>query len=248
MRRILLHSLWIAILTAVTQVGGLAWLMAMAMRWRWISFAFVYACLSGAAVLVAPMVSGREALPCFGDGPLRAQNFAYCALNRHYVDADLADVARDLAARVAAQHPGTKTRTLDGNFPFFEDFPLLPHLSHDDGGTLDLAFYWQQDGTYLPGRSRSPIGYWGYADGPSTCPPRWDDLRWDMPWLQSQLPQMDLDRPRMRTALSHLSGDDRVSKILIEPHVQAAMGIGHPKIRFQGCRAARHDDHIHIQL
>ncbi|MBB3160132.1 hypothetical protein FHS25_000564 [Rhizobium laguerreae] len=37
-------------------------------------------------------------------------------------------------------------------------------------------------------------------------------------------------------------------KIFIEPHLKNALGIADSHIRFQGCRAARHDDHIHIQV
>jgi hypothetical protein len=39
-----------------------------------------------------------------------------------------------------------------------------------------------------------------------------------------------------------------VAKIFVEPPLAAQLGLSDPKIRFQGCRAARHDDHIHIQL
>ena len=38
-------------------------------------------------------------------------------------------------------------------------------------------------------------------------------------------------------------------KILLEPHLAHRLGVeGRPNIRFQGCRAARHDDHIHVQI
>ncbi|MEM8591834.1 MAG: hypothetical protein AAGF13_04840 [Pseudomonadota bacterium] len=69
-----------------------------------------------------------------------------------------------------------------------------------------------------------------------------------MDWLQSLLPAYELDDARMREALLWLAKDTRVSKILVEPHITERLGIAHPKIRFQGCRAARHDDHIHFQL
>ncbi|MDG1408954.1 MAG: hypothetical protein P8Q50_14385 [Octadecabacter sp.] len=42
--------------------------------------------------------------------------------------------------------------------------------------------------------------------------------------------------------------DQRVGKIFIEPHLAQTLGLNDPKVRFQGCRAARHDDQIHIQL
>ncbi|MEL6998345.1 MAG: hypothetical protein AAFP68_08785, partial [Pseudomonadota bacterium] len=67
-------------------------------------------------------------------------------------------------------------------------------------------------------------------------------------WLQSSFRDLPPDVERMRTAMALLSGDRRVGKIFIEPHLVRSWGVGHPKVRFQGCRAARHDDHIHIQL
>jgi hypothetical protein len=188
------------------------------------------------------------ALPCFGD-TLRSQSVLYRALNRHYVTPDLLTLTTDLATT----HPGSVTLTLDAGFPF-TNLPLLPHLSHDDGEKLDLAVYWENQ----PGRSKSPIGYFGYASGPTDCPTRWADLRWDMALLNTALPNWPLDAARMKTALTFLANDPRTGQILIEPHIPAALTLSHPKpaaltlshpkIRFQGCRAARHDDHIHMQL
>jgi len=39
-----------------------------------------------------------------------------------------------------------------------------------------------------------------------------------------------------------------VAKILLEPHMVKRLGVASPLIRFQGCRAARHDDHIHVEV
>jgi hypothetical protein len=37
--------------------------------------------------------------------------------------------------------------------------------------------------------------------------------------------------------------------ILIEPHLERRPGLwGHPKLRFAGCQAARHDDHLHVDF
>lgn len=52
----------------------------------------------------------------------------------------------------------------------------------------------------------------------------------------------------MSLALGLLSRDPRIGKIFLAPHLAAKFGSDAPKIRFQGCAAARHDDHIHIQL
>ncbi|MFT5619364.1 MAG: hypothetical protein ACI85I_002607, partial [Arenicella sp.] len=38
-------------------------------------------------------------------------------------------------------------------------------------------------------------------------------------------------------------------KVFIEPHLKTRLGLeNYSKIRFHGCQAVRHDDHIHVQL
>ena len=161
---------------------------------------------------------------------------------------ELENVLKDHAALMESAFPGTKTLVLDANFPFVSGFPLLPHLSHDDGRKVDLAYYYEKDQVYLPGVTRSPVGYFAFEKGPTNCPDDVITLRWDLAWLQILWPDYQLNRIRMRAALQWLAEDDRVGKIFIEPHLKQWLGMESDKIRFQGCRAARHDDHIHIQL
>jgi len=152
--------------------------------------------------------------------------------------------------------PGNVTLHLDANFPFLNGFPLLPHLSHDDGRKLDIAYYYADSaGSYLPGKLRSPIGYWAFEqpgpDDSSPCPDSWLSLRWNMTALQSLLPSRPLELNRTRAALRWLVTEGQkfdVERIFIEPYLAARLGVSSSVIGFQGCRAARHDDHIHIQL
>jgi hypothetical protein len=243
--RIAGHALLILALTLLTQLGGIAWIIALFFRRRLIVFTFAYAVLW----LLASSISPRTALHCFGE-PLRMQSPLYCALNRHYVTPEMASVATDAAAAMAARTPGTVTLALDGGFPFLTGMPLIPHLSHDDGEKLDFAFFYTlPDGTYLPGKTRSPLGYFAFEnDAPDACPANTLTLRWSLGWLQPLWPDRPLDGPRTAALITHLTTDPRVGKIFVEPPLAARLGLAHPKIRFQGCRAARHDDHIHIQL
>ncbi|WP_155947335.1 hypothetical protein [Pseudorhodobacter ferrugineus] len=177
--RVIGHGLAVLALTLISQLGGVAWCAALLFRRKRLAFvsAFVlaYGLLWIAASRLAPF-SGRVALPCGGDGPLRSQSLLYCALNRNFVTPDLAALADDLAKDMARQFPGTVTLALDAGFPF-TNLPLLPHLSHDDGGKLDLALYWQdRSGQYQQSRSKSLLGYWGYADSQSDCAKRWAEL------------------------------------------------------------------------
>ncbi|MEM6487214.1 MAG: hypothetical protein AAF677_02910 [Pseudomonadota bacterium] len=191
---------------------------------------------------------GRRALSCLEDGTLQVQGWLYCTLNRTYVTAEMEGALRDAAAAVAARHPGTVTLVLDGSFPFIDGFPLLPHLSHDDGQKADIAFYYRNADGYLPGATRSPIGYFAFEDGPTACRPAWPTPRWDLAALQPLWRDYALDEPRLAALVAALAGDGRIGKVLIEPHLAQRLSLTAPKVRFQGCRAARHDDHIHVQL
>jgi hypothetical protein len=262
------------LLTVLTQVGGLAlipcWLVARtplvrglpsAMRGGLLLLVFLagYSALTRLLVPSLAALGGRVPLPCRADA---ARSFAaghplYCVLNRHYVDARVVPVLSQMSRDVATTHPGTITLFLDANFPFLDGFPLLPHLSHNDGRKLDLAFYYAAaDGTYLPGTLRSPIGYWGFedpaADDPSPCRPnQWLTLRWDMALLQRFWPERPLEPERTRAALNWLVTEGArhgVERVFVEPHLARRLGVSSPLLRFQGCRAARHDDHIHFQI
>jgi len=262
------HLLAILFLTILTQVGGLVWLLTVMLRWRFsgggrATFLIVFVALYAAATLAAQQLAplaGRVALPCFpaSDATLSVRSPLFCALNRNYVTPDMAGAAQAYADHMAEAFPGTKTLALDANFPFLAGFPLLPHLSHDDGRKLDLAFYYKDDaGRFRNGETRSPVGYFAFQQphtgSPQPCAARRRllTLRWDMDWLQSVFPAWQLEETRMREALRWLSNDGAalgIGKIFVEPHVAARLGVSSDRIRFQGCRAARHDDHIHIQL
>jgi hypothetical protein len=249
MGRIILHGAMIVLLTVLTQLGGIAWALSLSVRrWRVPVFLGAFLVLWVAAQVLAPL-AGRVALPCKGD-TLRMQSPLYCATLRNFVTPELASVAEVAAARVADAYPGTVTLALDGGFPFLDGMPLLPHLSHDDGEKLDFAFFYTDSGlTYLPGGTRSPVGYWAFeTDGVSDCPPVWLTLRWGMGWLQPLFPDRPFEPGRTAALTRALLDDPRVAKVFLEPPLAARLGLASDKLRFQGCRAARHDDHIHVQL
>lgn len=243
-----------AVLTVLTQIGGLAWLGAVAIartrsiRVFLVAFLVIYVALWGAARFAAPYFD-RVAIPCIDNGPARARALSplYCAMNRTYVTPELAAKIDALAAHMHGRFPGTRTRILDAGFPFFS-LPLLPHLSHNDGEKVDLAF-WYQGGNW-----RSPIGYWAFENPRPQDPDLCDgvnglSLRWNMTALQPFMRDLLLDEARTAEALNWLAANlPNEGKVFIEPHLADRLGVTGDKIRFQGCRAARHDDHIHVQL
>ena len=242
------HILIVVLLTALTQVGGLAWLLSRLLRRKLMGFVALYTALSIASLWAAPL-GGRIAVSCVSDSPLQVQSWFYCLSNRTYVRPELVRVLEEAAAAVDAAYPGTETLMLDGSLPFINGFPLLPHLSHNDGKKADLAFYYRtKERGYLRGRTKSPIGFFAFEEGPTNCASKWPTLRWDLGWLQPYWPNWDIDDARTAKLIEVLAADSRVGKILLEPHLKDRLKLDHPKIRFQGCRAARHDDHIHMQL
>jgi len=236
-----------ALLTVLTQIGGIAFLVSLFFRKRLYAFVCVYAALLVITGWVAPL-AGRTALSCWGGGSLQVQSWFYCATNRNYVSPGLAEVLEDAADATAKAYPGTKTLVLDANFPFLTGFPLLPHLSHDDGEKVDLAFFYQDDRGYLAGRTRSLVGYFAFEQGASDCSRVWPTLRWNLGVLQPLWADYSVEPNRTRFLVSTLASDRRVGKIFLEPHLKSSLGLNAAKVRFQGCRAARHDEHIHVQL
>ena len=247
MFRIILHCALVAVLTVLTQLGGLAWLAALFFRRRLLVFLLAYAVLWGGAQVIAP-VFGRVPVPCSGE-VLREQSWLYCVMLRNFVTPEVAAVAHDAAEAVAREYPGTVTLALDGSFPFGDGIPLAPHLSHDDGEKLDFAFYYADASGYVPGRTDSPLGYFAFLrSGDETCPPVWLTLRWDMGWFTPLLRGLQWESGRTRALIDALVADPRVGKVFVEPPVAQMLGLSNEKMRFQGCRAARHDDHLHVQL
>jgi hypothetical protein len=251
--KIFAHAAVVLALTLLTQVGGLAWLIALALRRRFRflpALLLAYAAIWLAAVNLAPAF-GRVPLPCRGEA-LRMQSAFYCVTLRHFVVPELAEAAADAAARVAQTFPGTVTLALDGGFPFAAA-PMLPHLSHGDGRSLDVAFFYTgPDGAYLPGRTRSALGYFAFegvaAGEPDPCLPAWPTLRWSLGWLQPLWPDRPLEALRTRALVLALAEDRRIGRLFLEPPLAARLGLSHPRLGIQGCRAARHDDHLHVQL
>jgi hypothetical protein len=261
------------VLTLLTQVGGVIFILAvLAARlafpkalggWRRtglvvILFASLYAAVSIFAIPPLAAFGGRVPLPCRAEPgrPFAAANAIFCAFNRNYADARFVPLLTDLSRSIDRAFPGTTTLYLDASFPFLNGFPLMPHLSHSDGRKLDIAYYYSTpDGTYLPRVTRSPIGYFAFEQpgptDPQVCPPHWLTLRWDLNGLQSLYPDRPIDPVRTRATLLWLTTAGQkfdIERLFIEPYLATRIGVSSPLLGFQGCRAARHDDHIHIQI
>ncbi len=93
--------------------------------------------------MIVPLIAnplGRVQLPLTETNHLQPLNILTCLLNRNYVRPELKQAAFDVAKQMNDKFPGTTTNYLDANFPFIDKFPLIPHLSHNDGKKLDFSF------------------------------------------------------------------------------------------------------------
>ena len=271
-----IYILLLAALTALTQVGGAVLLMSTVVVWsifpsgllsrftaflfHVLAFAALYACVSFLLVPEVARTQGRVPLQCTATEarPYGALSPLFCILNRNYAAPQVEAGLGHLAAALARTRPGTVTSYLDAGFPFLDRFPMLPHIGHRDGLDLDLAFFYQDGaGTYLPGGARSRIGYGAFeqpdagAEQPCADVKEPLTLRWDLPWLQAKLPPYRLDTERTAALLEWLTTEGPehgVAGLIVEPHLATRLGVSSELIRFQGCRAARHDDHIHVDF
>ena len=258
------------LLTLLTEVGGVAYLVGSVVAARHRGRASwwarrVWPCLTGLAVyavltaVVVPPVArafGRVRLPCGtqSDGPVVAATRLTCALNRGYVRPSLLRLITELAADASRRFPGSKVTTLEGNFPLVSGFPLLPHLSHRDGKEADVAYFYRRasDGAAIPSGSPSWFGYFVYerptASEHVSCSGLWTPLRWNLRWFQPSAPEWVIDEQRTAWMLRWLKERPEVRRMFIEPYLAERLGVAGGKVHFQGCQAARHDDHIHIEV
>lgn len=273
----ILKSLFVfVILTALTQVGGIVYLLYLPFsiyvkseKWsswkrfviRLLGFCSLYLLIC--VFLIPPLAKkyGRVPLPMFStdEQKVKAGNILFCLANRNYVKPELRDVLFQTAQKVSKKYPKAELIHLDANFPFFDNFPLLPHLSHDDGEKLDIAFlYKNKKSNAFYNNTFSWTGYGvceeprkGEKNQPAECAKKGG---WQYSFLKKTTfatvkNGYEFDEAANRYLLLELLRNQSVSKVFIEPHLKNRLRLGkYKKVRFHGCHAVRHDDHIHVQL
>lgn len=268
----IVHIAIITLLTVITQVGGLIYLLCLIFYHfadNWYPklkkhvyykpglFIVLYLLFTLLFIPFIASIFGRVPLPLFS-AHIKPLSIITVLLNRHYVNDELLRVTQSAAQQLDEKYPGTITYYLDANFPFIEGFPLLPHLSHNDGKKLDLAFYYVNKETdKYSGNHPSPIGYGIYEDPlsgelnqPQICADRgfWQYSAMEHIVPQWNKNQFSLDNSRTRAMVEILTRQRAIEKIFIEPHLKNRLGLTSSKIRYHGCQAVRHDDHLHIQI
>lgn len=261
------------ILTVLTQVGGIVFLISIyTNHWlnKWVThkllkttYQFIYfSILYGITTfLIVPIIAkpfGRVPLPIKETNHLRPLNILTCFLNRNYVRSELHEAAIDIANKMNSNFEGTTVNYLDANFPFINKFPLLPHLSHNDGKKLDLSFCYIDNKTNSPtNKAPSFIGY-GICEEPlphekNTAEFCSENGYWQYSFLTKVVSQqnktyINFDSIRTRALMNIITENNHIEKVFIEPHLKTRLNLTSNKIRFHGCQAVRHDDHIHLQV
>ncbi len=265
--RILWHAFAVVFLTVLTQVGGIVYLVCLWL-YQTISvrvhgyttllratlFPVVYLFTTLVVVPLLAPLSGRVPLPALEQSGVRPVNLFTCLLNRHYVTADLRSTVFQVAKQIQNEYPGTTVNYMDACFPFFDGFPLFPHLTHNDGRKLDISFFYYYKGEPSVGNP-SPIGY-GASE-----PPRGKEINmprqcaesghWQYDLMSRFMPLRDgfkLDETRTRKLIAYFANDPGITKIFLEPHLRERLSLSIAKIRFHGCQAVRHDDHFHVVI
>ncbi len=271
--KVIIILIFFFLLTVLTQVGGLVYLLSfftykltdkwttknyLKITFRIFSFMVLY-CFS--TFLIIPLIAkpfGRVPLPMIMKNNLQPLNILTCLMNRNYVKQELEHATFEVAKQMNDKFPGTVVNYLDANFPFIDKFPLIPHLSHNDGKKLDVSFFYLDTKT---GKSintcPSIIGY-GICEDPlmnekNTANFCAEKGYWQYSFLTKIIPQGSkndflFDSKKTKELVNLFASQHNIGKIFIEPHLKARLNLTSDKIRFHGCQAVRHDDHIHIQL
>lgn len=146
---------------------------------------------------------------------------------------------------------------LDACFPFWTGFPLIPHLSHNDGKKIDLSFIYLSADGKISNRQKSVLGYGVFVEPTkqeinqtAICKNQgfwhYDISKYiTLGTIHKDLSFSEKDTKKLIDAIVL---QKEVKKVFIEPHLKQRLNLNNDKIRFHGCHAVRHDDHIHIEV
>jgi len=270
------YAILFFILTLLTQVGGIVLILSILIykfslkkgvillpkRIFFLKISiFLILYLLTTCLFVPPIAAlfGRVSMPVFSNKYIKPTNFLTCLFNRHYVKVELKDAVQSVANQLATQENNVQIRYLDASFPFINGFPLFPHLSHNDGRKLDISFFYLNKKNGQTTNEKPSFTGYGVFEMPQkgeknqaeSCKAKgfWQyDFTQYMAWGFHQNDYI-FDEKRTKALILLFSQEESIQKMFIEPHLAARMGVGEKeKIRFHGCQAVRHDDHLHLQI
>jgi hypothetical protein len=257
--KLFLHLVISVLLTVITQIGGVLYLISVLAlkrkKRKILSFITLYILSTFLLVpLIAP-IFGREKIN--NTNNIEAQTFFTKITNRNYVKPELNKALISISEKLAKKHKGLKLIYLDANFPFIDKFPLLPHLSHNDGKKIDVSFIYENENNTILNKKPSISGY-GVYESPTKNEYNQPNICLNKGYWQYDFPkyltfgtinkELNFSEQANKDLIYYIFTQPSVSKIFIEPHLKNRLKLNNSKIRFHGCQAVRHDDHIHFQI
>lgn len=258
------HIGFFLFLTIVTQVGGLIYLISLLISKKWkkvfkfklpIIFCSTYLAVTFLIIPFIAPIFGRERVHHIHN--ISPTNYLTVVLNRNYVRPEMNNLLKSVSNSLTKVPSDIEIRYLDANFPFINKFPLLPHLSHNDGKKIDISLVYQTPEGEVTNKKKSISGYGAFAgpkdgehDQIKQCKSN-GYFQYDYPkylTFGSINDELVLSEKGTKELVSHILRQKNLGKIFIEPHLKNRMNLNDSRVRYQGCRAVRHDDHIHIQL
>lgn len=260
--KIFIRFIVFVVLTILTQIGGVAYILSIWLSKKWHSkfklkslvvFTVVYLAFTFIVTpLLAPLF-GREKVK--NSKAIQPSNYMTIFLNRNYVRPEMNNLLQEVANDL--KDTNITIHYLDANFPFINKFPLLPHLSHNDGKKIDLSFIYQTSDGKISSKQKARSGYGVFEEAKTT---EFNQVRkclkngyfqYDYPKYLT-LGEINTDlvfsERGTKIVINSILKQSSLEKIFIEPHLKQRLNLTNAKIRYHGCRAVRHDDHIHIQI
>ncbi|EAR07666.1 hypothetical protein [Reinekea blandensis] len=262
---VIIHCLVALMLAILTQVGAVTYAVSLLLYFafrqiRWLGFLLANISLYALCTfLIVPQTApmfGRVPL-AFNDHLKPANAWLSIGHNRNFVVPELNRLLGDLSRDMAELDSNVVVTVLDANFPFINHYPLLPHLSHDDGRKVDLANLYEDEKGVLVAGTPSRSGY-GVFEHPAPDETNTNERCKDQGYFQYDYPKyltLDVSNETYnfstewnKTLLEILLSYATVEKVFVEPHLVNRLQLDNNRVRFHGCGAVRHDDHIHVQI
>ena len=218
-----------------------------------IIFSSIYLISTFIVVPLTAPIFGREKVK--HSKKIKPTNYMTVLLNRNYIRPKLNELLKNTEKTLNGTD--IEIRYLDANFPFINKFPLLPHLSHNDGKKIDLSLIYETKNGIITNKQKTLSGY-GLFEKPKSNEYNQIEKCLKNNYFQYDYPkyltlgeinnELIFSEKGTKKLIESILKNKTLGKLFIEPHLKSRMNLVNNKIRYHGCRAVRHDDHIHIQL
>jgi hypothetical protein len=246
--KIILHILVIAILTAISQIGGIIYLAVILIcnnkkekyRLRRLGlFLGIYLLFTFMIVPLLAQIWGRERIR--NTEFVKAHSFYTILLNRNYVRPELNKAMQEIGKQLNNAQKGIQLVYLDASFPFINGFPLLPHLSHSDGKKVDVSLVYQNKNGEITNKKPSISGYGVFANPRKKEYNAIKYCKQQGHWQYDFTKYLTLGRINRniefsekgtRSLLKAIAQQPEIGKIFIEPHLKSRLGVQSKKNSF----------------